>query len=374
MSNVVSKYIYIIFLALAAILVATCHPKTNELPPFSPPNLWGGKPIPPPITESSFLNASEVSQIIVGNEVGPISKIHYAQNSGDLLIVTGGDGFLRRIDGETLKVEQEFNLGIISGEATSFSLGGELVLGARMSKSSNVYSEETQFFGDIGVWDTISGEKVACVDLVCSQGEPWQPSYLGASLNANGTRVLRYTPLVYSIIEIENGGEAVSVQINDPESDSRRTLCEVTFDPSMKRLALAYSNEEVELRGGIPYTVKGNTNTNLDCQNDLAFSSDGRLMAQLRSDQLTVWRLGLLKGKLLFSEPLTTAMSIKWSPGQQLIYVVTEDRLNLFSVETKSFVGELKTPSISAVEISSDNRLLFWGDAFGVIHVVAVSE
>ena len=327
------------------------------------------------IPSNSLLDADEVDKFPIGTDVGPIVNIHYLESSGDVLVLTSGDGTLRRIDGATHITEEEFSLGILSGEATGFDREGTLLLGARLSQADYVNNEGIQLYGDIGVWNTLTGERVACIDMVCFDGEPWKPSYLGASIDAGGNRVLRYSPWVYSVIEINNGNEAVTVQINDPDSDSRKILCEAVFDPLTDRIALAYNTGEVQIKATIPYSIQASTETSDSklCDVDLAFSRDDRLLAQVINGQLYVWQLGVLRGKLLFSESIEDVTRIKWSPNQPLLYVSFDNRMDIFSVQANGRVGYLDTPNITSFEISPDSRFLYWGDTFGVLHLMSAN-
>jgi WD40 repeat protein len=327
------------------------------------------------IPSNSLLDADEVDKFLIGTDVGPIVNIHFLGSSGDVLVLTSGDGTLRRIDGATHVTEREFNLGILSGEATKFNREGTLLLGARLSKTANVNNKEIQLYGDIGVWNTLTGERVACIDMVCFDGEPWEPSYLGASIDVGGKRVLRYSPWVYSVIEINNGNEAVTVQINDPDSEPRKILCEAVFDPLTDRIALAYNTGEVQIKAMIPYSIQASTETNISklCNVDLAFSPDDRFLAQVINGQLYIWQLGALRGKLLFNESVEGVRQIKWSPSQPLLYVSFDNRIDIFSVQANGRVGYLDTPNITSFEVSPDSRSLYWGDTYGELHVISAN-
>ena len=226
-----------------------------------------------------------------------------------------------------------------------------------------------------GIWETETGHLLECADLICLEGERWPPSFLGVELAPNGRRFMEYSELGYGLHDILNGNTSLSVVVNNPDSKNRKTVGRISFAKNDDRIAIGYQEGAIEIENGLPLFRLGT----YDWENpqrvlDLEFSPQGRIIAWIRGDGFKVWELGILGGKLLISENLQSAKLLAFNHNDTLLLIADEDKVHIWDLEEKRRITALSTPGISSLTLTTDDRLLIWGDRDGAIHLWGVSS
>ncbi|MGD0752476.1 MAG: hypothetical protein ABSA23_13855, partial [Anaerolineales bacterium] len=63
------------------------------------------------------------------------------------------------------------------------------------------------------------------------------------------------------------------------------------------------------------------------------------------------------------------AQLLAFDRSEQLLFVGTNDAISVIDLAEKSTLTTISTAGLTTFTISSDNRLLIWGDSKGAIHI-----
>lgn len=315
----------------------------------------------------------ELAKLESGEQRGLVAALYLVPGTTRLLFVTTGDGYLRSFDIKTTQELFKHDLGIVTESGVGFDRDGHIVIGARQKEVRNDGFGLTEYIGDIGIWDTNTGALLECVDLICFEGERWAPLSLSAMLDPRGTRVLDHTHLSYSMSDILGGNVSSISMVNNRDWANQRAIGQMVFDATGERIAIAYQEGGIEIEGGLPILPLGqNKWGDRKTVTALEFSPDGRHLARIRDEELSVWDLGVLKGEVSFSGHVPGGQLLAFTNHTGLLFVGNIDEILIWDIEEGELVLKLPTPGITAVTISSDDRLLIWGDHEGAIHIWGV--
>ncbi|MBW2248745.1 MAG: hypothetical protein JRF62_16510 [Deltaproteobacteria bacterium] len=301
---------------------------------------------------------------------GLVAALYLVPGTTRLLVVTTGDGFLRSFDIKTAQEVFKHDLGIVSESGVGYDRDGHIVIGSRQKEVRNDGFGLTEYIGDIGIWDTMTGSLLECVDLICFEGERWAPLLLSAMLDPRGTRVLDHTHLSYSMSDILGGNVSSISMVNNPDWANQRAIGRMVFDATGERIAIAFQEGGIEVEGGWPILPLGqNKWGDRKTVTALEFSPNGRHLARIRNEELSVWDLGVLKGEVSFSGHVPGGQFLAFTHHTGLLFVGDTDEILIWDIEEGELVLRLPTPGITAITISADDRLVIWGDHEGVIHI-----
>jgi WD40 repeat protein len=104
------------------------------------------------------------------------------------------------------------------------------------------------------------------------------------------------------------------------------------------------------------------------------FDRSGKWLAIVRGNQLSVWSVGSWAKKIVYQEEVGAVHGLSFNPSGTLLFLATEDKIRVIGLAKKRLEAEFNTPNITSLDISEDNRLLFWGDETGTVHVWGISE
>jgi WD40 repeat protein len=276
------------------------------------------------------------------------------------------------------------DLGVVTRIGAGFSQSGDLVMGSTRSDNRAGGKEPREHVGGVLLWNTNTGALASCVEAPCPNRPPSDlsalPTLVGASLAPDASLVLIYNEL--GVIRV-NLPDLKYEQVYDnmspgiPSSDVT-TIGLVTFDATGMRYAVGLEEGAVAvvpiqqpwwafLRN--PLVLGKNDQSDLKTIADIAFSPDGSWLAEARRNTLRVWNLSAPSSTKSFQVPLPHVFHLAFDQSSMYLYAADGRSVVVVDLDAGAVVGRLDTPGISAATVSPDNRLLFWGDVNGVVHV-----
>lgn len=259
---------------------------------------------------------------------------------------------------------------------------GEKLLVGRSGQRLNEQGELQEYFHWFVIWNVISASRDECISVsgTCA-GELTDPDKIayadiGAVMDAETVVAYDEYSYVETILSPENGG-GISL-INSPDSDYWWHIGRIAVNSDQNRLAVVFQEGGVELYkitepenwwplAWIDVLEKRKENQLQPIQHAI-FDSSARWLAIVRGQELTIWQLSDWKRKV-FQRQVGNVHGMHFNPLGELLFIGRDDAISVISLEERSVVFEMQTPGIISLDISDDNRLLFWGDGSGTVHV-----
>jgi len=336
---------------------------------------------------SSVVDLTEQAYLIGDQIVSPITIAKYFPEKNVVIAIYSDDGFLRAWNIEESRILFESDLGITSNTSAGFTKSGDLVMGAiRSIVQENDYGELAERVGGIGIWESSSGDLVTCIVYPCERTAPsdqWQRHLIsGAVFDPEGRWVLGNYETLISVTDITDHEAPYSISFSDIDGNNREVAL-LTIDSNNNRFATAFIDGEVLVQ------VLGQKNLGLlapkihlgTYQSDsrhtviaLLFSVDGQWLARLQDGNLSIWKVARRNGKLYSEFSISDGKILVFDQSSKLLFIGTDDKIDIWDIEKKRLIREFETPKITSLAMSSDNRLLIWGDKLGAIHIWGVRE
>ncbi len=373
------KALRLLFVVMSvSVLITACY---GLDPTLTPPGLYTGRLYV--ISPSIVGNLTELSRLSTDLDSGSVVGIHYQTAENILLAVYTGNGFLRGWDLTTGEVFFEHDLNIVSAEGLGFDRSGSLVMGATRHEIWDNGNGLREYIGGITIWNVQTDALMACIVGPC-EGYPaitdsaQIPSHLGAILGPEGRWTLEYDERVLSINDLSTSENAGVVQLVSNPDYEWKNVGRITFDPTGARHAIAFQEGQIEIeetselgRSWFSPVIHLGENKDGDLQEipALSFAPNNQWLARIRDDKLSIWRIGVVRGSLYLEENVPGARLLVFDQLSALLIVGTDEKISIWDVKGKTILAEYMTPNITSLAVSSDNRLLIWGDALGVVHI-----
>jgi len=316
---------------------------------------------------------------------GPVAIAQYYPLKNILIAAYIGDGFLRSWDLETGKVLYEHDLGIASSIGVGLDEAGNRIIGAVHNIiQENDYGESADFVGGITVWDTATGFSIACVVYPCERTAPpeqWRRSLIsGATLDPKGRWVLSSYGSIISALDTSGVEMPYSSSESDLEGAHRQIILSA-FDPANNRYAIGFRD------GGVLIEELGKASTrwfanrislgNPDKDSPhnvtaLSFSPDGQWLARIQDEIFTIWKISARDGKPFFEHEIPDGQLLAFDQLSEMLFVSTSGKVEIWDITRMEMIREFAAPEITSLRVSSDNRLMIWGDCLGAVHIWAV--
>jgi len=363
------KHLAFLGLLLTAALSGACRPALVTQPPPLTPSAGRFFASAVRIGRDTAAHLTEVAAVEDSAGQGSVLALVVTPDTGDMLVVTHGDGTLRRYDGATGILTSVFPLGIAAAGSGAFDRDGDTVIAARVLEDIPGRELSLTRVGDIAIWNTMTGNLVQCVDMRCYRGDAYPPADLGAALSSDGSHWLVFGEGSYSV---RTPNSSVAVILNAPESEFKTRLGQAAIDSEGRRVAAASVDGRVQIRGGPPYLGLQLSQGPEGEVSALSFSPDGAFLARIWNGELAVWQIGFLRGRLVLNAEAALAASLSWSSDSDLLFVAGGNEIAVWDTANWSKVTTLAAPSVEVLAQSPDDTLLLWGDTEGVVHVLAV--
>jgi WD40 repeat protein len=364
-------------------LMAACQGSGHDInPTLAPPGLYteGLSNISP----SEVGNLEELSKLSPDSDSGPVAGIYYQPTENLLLAVYVGNGYLRGWNLTSQKKLFEHDLNIVSAEGLGFDRSGSALIGATQHEiRDNGYGQLTEYVGSITIWNVQTGELKDCVVRPCEDYPALlhpseSPGYLGATLDPLGQWTISYDENVLSLNNLLTPMVAGVTQVMSNPDYNWRHVGRIAFDPTGTRFATAFQEGQIVIektsesgRSLFSPVIQLGKNQEGDLQKipALSFASNNQWLARIRADQLSVWSIGTYKGSLYLEANVSGGKLLAFDQLSRLLIVGSNEKIIIWDIAGKSNLSEFSTPDITSLVISPDNRLLIWGDAFGIIHI-----
>jgi len=257
---------------------------------------------------------------------------------------------------------------------------GDKLLVAMAGRMRNDQGKPRDFFHWVGIWSVASGSLDECLSGSCID-EMTDPDHIekadiGAVMDAE--TVVAYDEYSYrfAILSPENGG-GISL-INSPDSDYWWHIGKIALNSNRSQLAIVFQEGRIVLEKisehnnwplkGFEVLEKGVENSLQPIQN-VVFDQSGKWLSIIRGKRLSIWSVSGWIKKETFSDQIDDVQEMKFNPSGELLFIMIDDHIRIIGLEEEKVVFELHTPGITSLDISDDNRLLFWGDENGTVHV-----
>lgn len=374
----------IFFLAILAVAnlipLSACTVKIIQLPPGYSPALNVAKNLES-LDERTLPFAQELQTLV--NQAATGAVIKTAQLSGqDTLNVAYTDGYLRIWNLQAANLIAEFNMGFILREGTSFNSDGTLLTTALNHTTPNETNVSVTTLGGINLWETQSGKKVNCYGLHCSQiGEQYHSSLRGAILHPNGNWLISFAGSVFDITRINGPSVNIIFNLDNPDDNESSNMSLLAFDAQGDYLAVAYEEGFVELyefndlidSGNWMRTLTlGQPQSKRSIVDALNIDPTRRWLSFLTNDEIKVWDLKTGSKEPYFSITLSGANTLAFNGSGSVLLVGTETGLVGIDMNTGAQIAKFEAGRVTTLLITTDNRLLIWGDKAGTVHLWGV--
>jgi WD40 repeat protein len=197
----------------------------------------------------------------------------------------------------------------------------------------------------------------------------------GASMDAE--TVVTYGDDSFSAHVLTPGGVGGGMPVNSPDSDYWWHIGNVAVNSDLNRLAIVFQEGRIHLQkistsGNFPLgrwdvLAKGKEDQ-LQPVQEAIFDPGGKWLAIVRGQDLIVWKVSGWKRKIL-QEHIVNVGGMKFNPSSELLFIGADNAIRAISLKGGDFIFEAQAPGITSLEISDDNRLLFWGDENETVHM-----
>lgn len=353
-------------------LLTCCNP--NSIYTY-PPNQYSERYSP--LDSESIGKIKEISSWKIIDD--PLALLKYNNLSNNLISVTEENKEIVKLDIETGETESHKILNVSSLRIFSFDAKGEKLLGAMSSTGINSRGESAEYLEWFAIWDTSTGLQVECIWGSCSEGDDsiYEASDIGSSADLDSEIIVSFSETAYSIQTNNSSGFTL---VNSPDADYWYHIGNVAIDSHNKRLAIVYQEGRIELRNitctgfCIISALKKGDENQLQPIHVALFDRTGKWLAIVRGDQLSIWDVDGWIKKIVYREEVDAIHGMSFSPSSKFLFLATEDKIKIINLDENKLEAELSTPNITSLDISEDNRLMFWGDENGIVHLWGVPQ
>jgi WD40 repeat protein len=206
-------------------------------------------------------------------------------------------------------------------------------------------------------------------------------SDIGATIDFNGETVVTYNEDAYRVIKLSNSSYSGFALVNSPDADYWWHIGKMAMDSRHSRLAIVFQEGRITVEGILAPRIfplsridvlENGTKHELQPVEFAAFDPSGKWLAVVRADELSIWSVANWKKAIIYQAPIRNVSGIEFNPSGELLFVATDNEIRAIGLEKKELIFEFDAPGVSSLHVDEDNRLLFWGDEEGVIHIRGV--
>lgn len=307
----------------------------------------------------------------------PVSLIKYNYASNSLIAVNEENKKIVRLDiwtGTTTDYEIE---NVSSFHAIGFDTKGDQLMGAR-SNIIQILGQRglSERLDEFAIWDANSGILILCRAGPCGDSDRDNLNSLGISADLDDGIFVYFDEDGYSLSTQEFGGSAL---VNSPDADYWWSIGNIAIDSRNERLAVVYQEGRIELDAFESFTISGlvfegpplkwGEKGDLQQVHAALFDRTGKWLAIVRGDQLSIWDVGGWFKRVAYRETVGAIHGISFSPSGGFLFLGVDDKIKIINLDRSKQAAELEAPNITSLDISEDNRLLFWSDENGVVHL-----
>lgn len=256
---------------------------------------------------------------------------------------------------------------------------GEKLLVGRSGQRLSEQEKPQEYFHWFALWNVTSGSLDKCISGTCT-GEltdPDQIAYADIGAVMDAETVVAYDEDAYSTVILSPGNGGGVALVNSPDADYWWHIGKIAVNSDQNRLAVVFQEEGITLYkisepdswwplAWIDVLARGEENQ-LQPIHEAIFDPDGGWLAIVRGQDLIIWRVHGWQREV-FREQVGNVLGIQFNPSDELLFIGRDNAINVISPKERRMVFEMQAPGITTLDISDDNRLLFWGDEHGTVH------
>ncbi|MGQ0602629.1 MAG: WD40 repeat domain-containing protein [Anaerolineales bacterium] len=309
-----------------------------------------------------FAELTELTVFSPPSVAGPIAALALPVGQNEITVAHASENTVRRWSLETNLLVAEVPVGVVADNQTSFS------------------ADATRLASFSGVWDARSGAEIWCYTK-CDHAKsqtlfyPLDSWVIGYTYGSSGLAIWCIDPAC-NVTFIE--------KLDSPdEMPGLLGIDRVALEESGKQLAVAFQEGLLRV-----YAIHGPANLDLWYRHELGtrilgvlekvdaltFDPTGTWLAMLRAEQLHLWDLKSGKREPSLLVEIEAAKKLAFDRGSQVLVVGTDRSLLFFELSSGSLLASYPTPTVTAIALSPDGRLVLWGDAEGTTHIWGYQE
>lgn len=352
----------------ASLFLSACAPTKEE-----PASAYTGKFAPLSPENVADIREQDLLQI---PDAGSVGGLGYRRSDGLLLAAYLGDGFLRGWDLSKKTVEFEHDLRLVSSTGLGFDVAGNYIIGPKYSQMrDDDYHYLQEYIGGVGLWQTTSGDLIKCLDSLCNEPPGNQKlQEIGAAIDPMGRKVIIYNDGAFTLDDLSTGQSSINL-VNSPDDllglDTWEPLGKMIFNRNGERLYIARLRGTVNVLGGFPNLKEITPKIGEDYIPVEAITIDSRnkKLARLQGEKLSIWQLGLFNNRLIYESDVPNGKLLSFDQFGNFLVIGAAEKIQIFDITNQKLIKEIPANDLSSILVSPDNRLLFWGDNEGVIHI-----
>ena len=360
------------------LFLASCTPRIAEI---EPSNEYSKKFLP--LRPDTLNGLVEINTWELMSEGDDINIIRYNSSLNRITAVSdlGNEVVMLSIEREESifhKMEDIPDLQVLGIDEN-----GNTLLVGMPGFTRNEVGKPRNYFHWIASWDPTSDSLIRCYSGSCAI-ELTDPDHIGsADIGAvwDSTIVILYNEYSYrySWLSPTNGG-GISL-VNSPDSDYWWHIGMIAIDSAQDKLAIIFQEARIvitniEEKNRFPLVgfrvLEHGDEDQLQPISNAIFSRSGKWLSVLRGNSISVWNVGGWRGKKIFSDQTMHVRGVEFNPQGDLLFIMIDDHTEILALDEKEVIAVIQTPGITSIDISDDNRLLFWGDRSGAVHMLGI--
>lgn len=332
-----------------------------------------------PLQDDTLGGLAEIDTWAIMENEESISLIQYNIVSNELTVISEQTGKVVLYAIGTKDAIYQHVVDIPNLRVLDIDDNGEELLVAMSGQTWKEEEKPREYLNWIAIWDTTLNSMTQCFSESCI-AELTDPDRIaiadiGAIMDADTMVVYNEDSYTVTILSPENGG-AVSL-VNSPDAEYWWNIGKIAIDSENNRLAIVFQEGRIALvkisePGNWPLAwidvLEQGEENQLQPIQDVIFDPSSKWLAIVRGEELVIWQVSGWKREV-FRERIGNVQGMRFNPSSELLFIGKDDAISVISLEERRVIFEMETPAITSLNISEDNRLLFWGDKDGTIHV-----
>ena len=334
------------------------------------------------ISDSNIENLTILADISPG--YGEITKILNNFNTSFVYFITN-DHQIVTWDLNGNIVENSLDLGVTDRELTNIARNDLLVITPNgiinTTDPFDTLSLNQHTFSGYSVWNLQTGTRVYCIGFNCRDSKASGGiETAGVTLHPSGKWLFDYSGELPLVDRLDGKYTSQEVWINPYEEQNH--ISKIRVDSSGDRVIAIYEEgfirvlEFNESLGTIPrsYAEYGDSEGARERIDDFVIDPSGVFAATQINTQIELFRITDYGNKIIAGFTSEKDSIMEFDQSGKLLFIGESKRIRIIDVESGAIIRDIQVVGLTSLSVSLDNRLLFWGDATGNLHVMGVRE
>lgn len=371
----ISSTIPKLLFCIAILFLISCSSNSDN---SSPPNEYSRSFMP--MSAENIANIEEINLWKVMDEGTPISLIQYDLSLNRITAISEQPDMTIVLAVEAGETIFQNVINVPNFRAFTFDEKGEKLLGAMSGQMLDEQGLLLDYLQWTGIWDTRSGVLEYCVSGSCKADYNDDPvtADIGATMDPKAENIVEYGFYGFTIDNLSENPYSGLASINSMDADYWWHIGAIAIDSQNNRQAIIFQEGRIVLEkilepsnwpfSGVDDVIKRGDENELQPIQSALFDQRGKWLAIVRGEELSIWNVSGWKKEVVFTDQIGNIRGMSFNPSGELLFVGTADQIRVIGLKEKKAIHEIPTPGITSLNISADNRLLFWGDENGTVH------